>query len=90
MLKSLMYRLIGLALIGFCSLTWAWMLGAFSDLATGADMTTSNWLNPGILSMPGTISVIAGLVGIMYLAGVFPLFDQNHGDSSKPVGKAQD
>jgi len=85
MLKSLVYRLIGLGLVGFCGLTWAWMLGAFANLVVVDDQTFGKWLNPGILSMPGTISVIAGLVGLMYLAGVFPLFVQQDVERANPV-----
>lgn len=90
MLNTLVYRLIGLGLVVFCGMTWAWMLGAFADITVGIDQTTAKWMNPGILSMPGTISVIAGLIGIMYLTGVFPLFDQKDNDGNMPVGKAQD
>lgn len=77
MFKAVAYRSIGLMLLIFCGVTWAWMLGAFADMAVGVDSNTAKWLNPGILSMPGTLSTIAGVIGFLYLTGVFPLFDQN-------------
>lgn len=78
MLKSLMYRLIGLVLVSLCGVTWAWMLGAFADMNAGFDSNAAKWMNPGILSMPGTVSIIVGLIGLMYLIGVFPLFDSRN------------
>lgn len=75
MLKSFTYRVIGLALVMFCGISWAWMLGAFANTAPALDANTAKWMNPGVLSMPGTLSIIAGLIGLMYLIGVFPLFD---------------
>lgn len=74
MMKNLTYRLLGALLLIFCGTTWAWMLGAFAYLPTdGLGVTSAKWIAPGILAMPGTIAVIAGMVGFLFVLGVFPL-----------------
>lgn len=74
MIKSLAYRLLGALLLIFCGTTWAWMLGAFAYLPTdGLDVNSAKWIAPGILAMPGTIAIHAGVVGFLFMLGVFPL-----------------
>lgn len=74
MLVNLAYRLLGALFLAFCGTTWAWMLGAFAHLKSVAtNANTAHWIAPGILSMPATLSVIVGLVGALFLLGVFPL-----------------
>lgn len=77
-LEDMRYRLVGLALVLFCGTAWAWMLGAFAQLATiEVDKNAAQWIAPGVLSFPGTVATIAGLVGLLLLLGIIPLSRKN-------------
>ena len=74
MLKNIGYRLLGVLLLLFCGAIWAWMLGVFAFLpAGGLSVNSAKWLAPGVLSMPATVAVIAGLIGLLLVFGVLPL-----------------
>jgi len=82
-MKSIFYRIVGLMLIAFSSLVWAWMLGAFSRLSeVGVGVNTAQWFAPGILSMPATVAVVAGKIGVLFLFGFPQMFsDEKKGAS---------
>lgn len=82
MIKNLAYRLLGGLLLVFCGTTWAWMLGAFLP-ADGLGVNSAKWVAPGILAMPGTIAVIAGLIGFLFVLGVLPLSQADESVASK-------
>lgn len=73
MIKKLFWRLFGLVLLAFCGSVWAWMFGAFSYLSKGFGANQAKWVAPGILSMPATVAVIVGLIGLLFVLGVFPV-----------------
>lgn len=83
MIMNLAYRLLGVLLLIFCGTTWAWMLGVFAFLpAEGLGVNSAKWIAPGILPMPGTIAVIAGLIGFLFVLGVFPLSQADEKDAA--------
>ena len=67
-----MRKLGGLAMVCFCALTWAWMLGVLAHTGLGRTLTgvAAQWLAPGILAVPAFLSVLIGLVGLLLLVGI--------------------
>ncbi|MBN3776978.1 hypothetical protein G3O06_05265 [Burkholderia sp. Ac-20345] len=77
MVKNMWNQLKGLLLLAFCAGIWAWMLGWFAKpLPPGslkdAPMLAA-WMAPGVMGFPALVSIIAGVAGLLYVMGVFPL-----------------
>ncbi|MEK7898080.1 hypothetical protein AAB990_22590 [Burkholderia contaminans] len=77
MAKSIANRLFGLLLMGFSGGLWAWMLGWLArplppESLNGAPMLAA-WMKPGVMPFPLIVSIVAGVVGLLYVVGVFPL-----------------
>lgn len=61
---------IGLLLIGFCAITWLWMLGYLApppELAERSSDFFNSWSAPKILAVPALCSVVAGIGGFFVL-----------------------
>ncbi len=71
--KNIASRLFGLLLLGFSAGLWAWMLGCFArSLPRGsleAFPSLAAWIKPGRLPYPIIVSVVAALVGQLYVVG---------------------
>jgi hypothetical protein len=86
-MEGIMYwRFFGLALVMFCAGVWAWMLGAFSNQSAGMSQYVIQWSAPGLLSFPATVSTIAGIVGLLFLTGVFPINTKLEQAQNLPAG----
>ena len=86
MTRRIVNRLIGLSLLAFCAVLWAWMLGWFAKPYPPGSLKDAPmfaaWLAPGLLSYPMMVSVVAGVAGLLYLTGVLPL--RTDSDDDKP------
>lgn len=69
-------RMIGLLLLAFSAGVWAWMLGwlarPFPPGSLDDAPMLAAWLAPGLMAFPTLVSIIACLVGLLYVAGVLP------------------
>ncbi len=74
--KNIASRLFGLLLLGFSAGLWARTLGCFArSLPRGsleAFPSLAARIKPGILPYPMIVSVVAALVGLLYVVGAFP------------------
>ncbi len=74
--KNIASRLFGLLLLGFSAGLWAWMLGCFArSLPLGsleAFSLPAAWITPGTLPYPMIVSVVAALVGMLYVVVAIP------------------
>lgn len=85
MARNIWNRLKGLLLLAFCAGIWAWMLGWLAKpfppgSLKNAPMTAA-WMAPGVMGFPALVAIFAGLVGLLYVTGVFPLTTAANEDS---------
>lgn len=87
MLKKIAWRSFGLFLLIFCVGLWAWMLGWFARPLPPHTFDTAPmlkaWMAPGVMGFPAIVSVIAGVVGLLFVTGVLPLPPSE--DNNSPV-----
>lgn len=60
--------LIGIICILFCAISWAWMFGYFSiPVDFASNKNPQEWSALGILSLTATLSIFAGVTGVLFL-----------------------
>ncbi|CAB3754144.1 hypothetical protein [Paraburkholderia humisilvae] len=87
MVRKIGSWLIGLLLLVFSAGIWAWMLGWLArpfppGSLDGAPMVKA-WMAPGVLGFPALVSIVAGLIGLLYVTSVLPFSVSQNDDSSE-------